>query len=288
MKNNNIHLIDFHSHLHDKAFDNDRDTVIKNMKENNIYTITIGTDIIESRNAVRLASANYNVYASIGVHPADIRDAIFDENEFQLLVDEYNNTERKIKKNIIFIGECGLDYYQLDRIFATQEEIEKEKKRQKDLFHQQISFAIKNNLPLMLHGRGGVGDDAYLDMIEILNIYKDKWKTITPGNAHFFVGSIRVARDFLELGFTFSIGGVLTITNEYDELYKYIPLDKINIETDSPYVVPKNKEGIKVGKRNSPENIEIILDKLSEIRNINKEELRVLLLENINKNYLLK
>ncbi|MDI9355304.1 MAG: TatD family hydrolase, partial [Cyanobium sp. MAG06] len=278
-------LFDFHSHLHDKAFDNDRDIVIQNMKENNIYTITIGTDIIESRNAARLASENYNIYSSIGVHPADIRNAVFDEDEFQKIIDEYNDVNKYEKKNIICIGECGLDYYQLDKIFSNEEEIKKEKLRQDKLFRQQISFAIKNKLPLMLHGRAGSGDDAYIDMINILSEYKNDFTLQVVGNAHFFVGSIDVAKGFLELGFTFSIGGVLTVTNDYDELYRYIPLDKINIETDSPYVAPKDKNGQKVNKRNSPEYIEIILDKLADIRDINKEELRIILLNNIKNNY---
>ncbi|MDI9355361.1 MAG: TatD family hydrolase, partial [Cyanobium sp. MAG06] len=196
----------------------------------------MGTDIVESGNAVKLASNNYNIYSTIGVHPADIRNAIFDEREFQELVDEYNNLEKYNKKNIVAIGECGLDYYQLKKYFSSPEEIKNEKDRQDKLFRQQILFAIKNNLPLMLHGRADVGDDAYIDMLNILSEYKDQFKLPIVGNAHFFVGSIDIAKRFLKLRFTFSIGGVLTITNDYDELYKYIPLDKINIETDSPYV----------------------------------------------------
>ena len=279
-------LIDFHCHLHDKDFDNDRDMIIKNMQEKNIYTITIGTDIVESRNAVKLASQNYNIYASIGVHPADIRNAVFNEIEFQELIDEYNNLEKYKKKNIVSIGECGLDYYQLNKIFGTAEEIFKEKNRQKDLFKKQISFAIKNHLPLMIHGRADKGVDAYLDIIDILKDYKDRLRLPCAGNMHFFVGNDKnVVQDLLEMDFVFSIGGVLTITDEYNELYKYIPINKINVETDSPYVVPKNKDGIKVGRRNSPENIEIIIEKLAEIRNIDIMELKNILLENSKKSY---
>jgi TatD DNase family protein len=172
------------------------------------------------------------------------------------------------------VGECGLDYYYLEReiVDGKVTDAEKEKERQKNLFIQQIEFAKKNNLPLMLHGRPSKGSqDAYIDMLSILNNYKG-----VVGNVHFFVGDTEIARQFLELGFTFSFGGVTTITSDYDDMIRSIPTENIHLETDSPYVAPKQYRG----QRNSPEYLLIILKRISEIKSISEDELVKILNQN--------
>ena len=258
-------MIDIHSHIHDKAFDVDRDEVLGRMQNLGIKTITIGTDITESKKAVTAAEKYDNVWCTVGVHPHDDEGVVFDEAEFEKLLE---------CKRVVAIGECGLDYYYLERELVEGKVIdaEKEKQRQKKLFIQQIEFARKHNLPLMLHGRPSKGSqDAYIDMLSILNSYKG-----IIGNVHFFVGDINIAKQFLDLGYTFSFGGVTTITSDYDEVIKFIPIESIHLETDSPYVAPKQYRG----QRNTPEYLPIILKRISEIKNISEGELVKILNQN--------
>ena len=284
--------IDVHSHLHDKAFDSkveidgfniERDLLISALKEKDICTITIGTDYDTSLAAKILAESNENIYYTIGVHPHDNLNATFDEKEFKYL----------LGPKCVAIGECGLDYFYLKKNYekiikvSYEDYIKKEKNRQKELFLKQINFARENNLPLMLHGRPSQkneidnpnGMDAYHDMINILRAVpreaSAKW-----GNVHFFVGNIEIANKFMELGFDFSLGGVLTISRDYDEVIRHIPIERIHAETDSPYVVPRGADGKRVSKINSPLNIEIIINKIAELKSIDKENLNEQLLVN--------
>jgi TatD DNase family protein len=264
-------MIDIHSHIHDKAFDIDRDEVLERMRVSGIKTVTIGTDIVESKKAVAAAEKYENVWCTIGVHPHDDEGAVFDESEFENLLSS--------SKKIVGVGECGLDYHYLGRELVEGKVLdgEIEKERQKKLFIQQIDFAKKHNLPLMLHGRPSKSSqDAYEDMLEIL---ESKYANIDSkfsdnknihnkvGNVHFFVGNIQIAKRFLNLGFTFSFGGVTTITSDYNEVIQFLPVENIHLETDSPYVAPK----IYRGQRNSPEYIGIIFEKICEIKNINTD-----------------
>lgn len=250
-------MIDVHAHLHDSKFGEDREELIGRLQESDIFVVTIGTDLNESQKATHLANSNENIWCTIGVHPCDDVDATFDRKSFEQLISE----------KVVAIGECGLDYYRLDKV----EDKEKEKERQRALFEQQIIFACDYGLPLMLHGRPSQGSqDAYEDMIKILGKYN------CFGNVHFFVGNVETANKFLSLGFTFSLGGVMTITNEYNEMIKSLPLDSIHLETDSPYVAPKEHRG----KRNSPEYLPIILKRLAELKDVDENTL----LEQLNDN----
>ena len=270
--------------MHDKAFDINRNELIQSLKEKNIHTITIGTDYETSLAAKKLAEANENVYYTIGVHPHDDVTAIFDENKFKDL----------LGPKCLAIGECGLDYFRLaeDREKGIIENMDREVDRQQQLFEIQIEFAISVDKPLMLHGRPSKkneidnpdGMDAYHNMIFILKNIKDKLeiekREVLRGNVHFFVGNIEIANKFMELGFDFSFGGVLTISHDYDEVVKHIPIERIHAETDSPYVVPRGVDGKRVSKINSPLNIEVIINKIAEIKNISKENLNEQLLLN--------
>jgi TatD DNase family protein len=138
-------------------------------------------------------------------------------------------------------------------------------------------LAVQVNKPLMLHGRPSTKTmDAYEDMLYILerakNIYGDKLR----GNAHFFVGNIDIAKRFLAIGFTMSFSGVITFTHDYDEVLRFLPLDMIHAETDSPYATPAPNRG----KRNSPLYVKYIYEKIAEIKGLEKETVRLQLLEN--------
>ena len=324
----NFEYIDFHTHMHDKAFDLDSSEVIKSIIDKNIACVTIGTDIVESRRAKVLSDKYFsfknkegvtcsNIFYTIGVHPHDELSATFDnsnEKDFEELLYALDENGNKIRnKMCVAIGECGLDYFYLksDKEKGLIENIDREVDKQKDIFINQIKFAIKHNLPLMIHGRCSIKDeidnptgmDAYEDILETLERFYKKEINIINGNVHFFVGDINIAQRFIDIGFTFSFGGVLTLTHDYDEVLRYIPLEYIHAETDSPYVTPKDKDSKKVilniekslqnkteeerklieknnRNRNSSENIGIIVAKIAELKSLDLEIVKTQLRQN--------
>jgi TatD DNase family protein len=269
-------FFDIHSHLHDKAFDDDRDTLINEMKEYGVGSITIGTDLIASKEAVLLADKYENLYATIGLHPADNVTEEFDKEAFTTLLLE--------GKKIIAVGECGLDYHYIETFFENDKKLKNiswnkdaEADRQKRIFEEQVYFACEHNLPLMLHGRPSKGTmDAYEDMLHILESVKKEYGTKLRGNAHFFVGNIDIAKRFIDIGFTMSFSGVITFSRDYDDVVRFIPLTMIQGETDSPYATPAPFRG----KRNTPMYVQEIVAKIAVIRREPFEEVRVQLLEN--------
>lgn len=269
-----MNYFDAHSHPHDKAFDADREQVILEMKEKGIATIAIGTDKEESTKALILAEKYEYVYASVGLHPADNVLEAFDYGFYTMLA-----THPKV----VAIGECGLDYFYIQNFFERDKNEkgithteEEEKLRQKDIFKSHINLALAVNKPLMLHIRASKGSiDAYDDALEILRNAKDAHPQL-KGNVHFFTGTVEVAKQFIELGFTLSFPGVITFTNEYDEVVTSTPLDMMHAETDSPYATPAPYRG----RRNSPVYVEEIVKKIAELKGLEIEVVKLQLLEN--------
>ena len=258
----NYAFFDSHSHLHDKAFDVDRENIIDEMKSYGVGTITIGTDIKESKNAIVLAEKYDHIYATVGLHPNDSKEENFDEKVYE---------ELATHKKVVAIGECGLDYFRL------KENKEEEKLRQKETFIKHIDLAFKVNKPLMLHGRPSNGSmDAYEDMLSILEDAKKKYGTRLRGNAHFFAGNIDIAQRFINIGFTISFSGVITFSKDYDDVVRFMPLTLIHAETDSPYATPAPFRG----KRNSPMYVQEVVARIAVLREQGMEEVRAQLLEN--------
>lgn len=261
---NEPRFVDVHSHLHDSAFDADRGDVLARTRAAGVATITIGTDFAESEKAAALAEKEPDVWAAVGIHPVDNKEEEWDEERFRALADH---------PRVVAVGECGLDYFRLEdarregRIANMDAEID----RQRKLFERHISVAKELEKPLMLHGRPSKGSmDAYEDMLHMLRAGDVR------GNAHFFVGDISIAKGFLDLGFTFSLGGVLTFTREYDEVVRYLPLDRILAETDAPYVAPVPYRG----KRNEPTFVTEVYAAIARIRGEDPEFVRERLTEN--------
>lgn len=288
---NNTFMYDVHTHMHDKAYDTDIDFRMKNLKEKNIKIITIGTDKKENQKAKELAHKYDGVFYTAGLHPHDnIQEELKEEDYIEYMED--------IK--CVAVGECGLDYFYLkgDKEKGLIENIDREVDRQQGVFIKQIEMAKKYNKSLMIHGRPSVTDeidnpdgvDAYEDMLFILEKnYKSNpilENKKANGNVHFFVGNADIAQRFINIGFAFSFGGVVTITDEYNEVLKYIPLEYVHAETDSPYVVPRDTEGKRVSKINSSENIEVIINKIAEIKNINIQDLKIKLEKNFVRDFL--
>lgn len=259
-----INHIDVHSHIHDSAFDEDRDEIVSEMKEKGCATITIGTDIIESEKAIACAEKYDNVWATVGVHPVDNRDEEFNKEKYRAYLKH---------PKVVALGECGLDYYHL-RNFKGDKRAEMV--RQKTLFRKQVELAAECDKPLMLHGRPGMEMDAYDDMLAILRDAKAAYGEKVRGNAHFFVGTPEVAKQFNEIGFTISFSGVITFAPMYEELVRQVPLSMIHAETDSPYATPTPHRG----KRNTPLYVEHIYEKIAELKGVGREEVRVQLLKN--------
>lgn len=268
-------LFDIHSHLHDKSFDDDRENIIQEMKSYGVASITVGTDLEHSKQAVSLSEQYENLYATVGLHPADTVTEAFDEKEFEKLIKN---------PNVLAVGECGLDYHYIENFFERDVVVKKlthskeaEVDRQQRIFKEQILFAVKHNKPLMLHGRPSKGSmDAYEDMLMILEDAKKKYGTKVRGNAHFFVGSIDIAKRFVDIGFTMSFSGVITFSNDYDDVVRYLPMTMIQAETDSPYATPSPFRG----KRNNPMYVQEIVAKIAVLRREPLEEVREQLLEN--------
>lgn len=244
----NLEYIDIHSHLNSPQFKNDIDEVIQRMKENKVGTIVIGVDKETSIKAVELADKYENVWACVGLHPTDSKED-FDEKFFEDLVSN---------PKVVAIGECGLDYFH-----------QKDEKRQKELFKKQIDFAVKHDLPLMLHVR-----DAHEDVLEILKEKKKEHGDKLRGNSHFFSSTWEIAQKYFEIGFNVSFTGIITFTKDFDEIIQKAPIDMIHIETDSPYASPHR------GKRNEPSYVIEVLKKIEEVKG---EKVREKLLENTTK-----
>ena len=168
---------------------------------------------------------------------------------------------------VIAIGECGLDYYRAE---------EDTKELQKKAFIEHIELANKLGKPLMLHIRPGLrslgeAGNAYEDALEILKTHAK-----VKGDAHFFAGDWKTAKEFLDLGFTLSFTGVLTFTHDYDEVVKNAPLDMLLSETDAPYVTPAPHRG----KRNEPAYVAEVVRAIASIRGENLEEVAKQLVAN--------
>lgn len=272
---NHYAFFDIHSHLHDKAFHEDKEEIIKEMKSYGVGTITVGTDLEHSKQALTLSQAHDNMYATVGLHPADNVTEEFDIEAFRKLAND---------PKVVAIGECGLDYHYIENFFDKDKKEkgftwnkDAEADRQQRIFEEQVEFAVEINKPLMLHGRPSKGSmDAYEDMLHILEAAKKKHGTKLRGNAHFFVGTIDIAKRFIDIGFTMSFSGVITFAKDYDDVVRYLPITMIQAETDSPYATPVPFRG----QRNSPMYVQEIVAKIAVLRNEPLEEVRMQLLEN--------
>jgi TatD DNase family protein len=238
---------DIHCHPNFPQYDADRDEVIQKMKDERVVGICVGTDEKTSRECVELASRHEHLFSSIGLHPTHAENG-FDINAYAELTGN---------KKVVAVGECGLDYFR-------REGSEAEKELQKSIFVKHVEFARDINLPLMIHCRPSAGGvDAYEDILTILSNYKD-----VRGNVHFFVGNLEIAKKFLDIGFTMSFTAVITFTHDYDEVIKFLPLEKVMSETDSPFVAPASHRG----QRNEPVYVKEVVKRIAEIKNLSIEE----------------
>lgn len=260
-------IIDTHSHFNLHQFEHDLKESIERMDYENVGTICVGIDLPTSDHAMRLAQDHDSIWACVGQHPTEWNKD-FDETEFRKLLSE---------PRVVAVGECGLDYYRLPAQTGEKDRVGIEK--QKELFLKQITLAHEFDLPLMLHIRPQEGTmDAYEEALDILEEYKSSWSEMR-GTAHFFVGNKKIAQRFLDLGFYISFSGVITFVKEYEEIVSFVPIERILPETDAPFATPSPHRG----KRNQPEYVLEVVEKIAEIKGLSFEETREKLLENTKK-----
>jgi len=245
---NTLNYIDIHAHLNFPDFDNDREELIATMARDGVGAINVGTSLPTSRAVLTLAENHSHLWAIVGIHPHEA-EADHDLDELQSLADS---------PLVVAIGECGLDYF--------RQPAETLKKRQQSLFESQIKLASKLGKPLMLHVR-----DSYREVLDILKAYPE-----VKTHAHFFAGDKTMAREFLDRGDTISFTGVITFTDAYDEIVRYIPLDRLLAETDCPYVAPTPHRG----RRSDPTHVSLVVAKLAQLKNLPEPELAKIIIAN--------
>ncbi len=251
-------IIDSHCHLDYEPLVNNIDQVLLNAKNNNIISLlTIGTSLESSKKVLDIVDKYPNVYGAIGIHPNSTTGHL---NDLDKLIDI-----KKKSKKIIGFGETGLDYFykrseKRDQIFS---------------FEKHIEFAISEKVPVIIHTR-----DADEDTISIIKKYYNRTKFLI----HCFTGSLEFAKNLLNLECLISFSGIVTFKNssELRNVVKYVPLERMLIETDSPYLSPDPLRG----KSNEPANVKIVGENIAKIKEISFEEVAKLTTENF-KNFFL-
>ncbi|MDK9693055.1 MAG: TatD family hydrolase [Sulfurimonas sp.] len=249
-------IIDTHAHLDDARYDDDLKTVLQRARDGGVKRFIIpGADPKNLSRAVAIAESNSDVYFAIGVHPYDM-DA-FDALDFESYINH---------PKCVAVGECGLDYFRLE---GSDKEKEREKERQKEVFLSQIEIAKKYKKPIIVHIR-----DASRDAKEILlSSGADK----VGGVLHCY----NADEELLVLaknGFYFGIGGVVTFSNAKKLLHVLpkIPLEKLLLETDAPYLTPTPHRG----ERNEPFYTTFVLKKIAAILEIEEEKIEEITTKN--------
>lgn len=278
-------FIDTHAHLNFLSFQKDFPEVISRALANKIWIINIGTNLLTSQKAISIAQ-NYKkgVYASVGLHPLNFETG-FLKAKRDPREDGGNSLERKFdyekykelakKEKVVAIGEIGLDYYYRPK---TKRKLKLFKEKQKELFLRQIKLAQELNLSLLLHCRM-----AHQDLLAILEAKRRKFR----GVIHSFVGSLADLRRYLRLGFCIGFNGIIFKKMEginFQQLIVETPLERILLETDSPYLPPPQAGG----KRNEPRFIEYIAREIAKIKNLSLEKIAEVTTQNAKELFLIE
>jgi TatD DNase family protein len=246
---NSLELTDTHCHLDFDAFDEDRDLIIGRAHQAGVkYMINPGIDIQSSKRAIHLAEQFDSIFAAVGIHP----NSLLEGDDWLSLLKELTRQSK-----VVAIGEIGLDYYRKTNPIDYQ-------KRQ---FNIQLTIAKEVNLPIIVHSR-----QAGRDVIRLLSEWINKLENENsplqkmPGVLHSFSDSFEIAHDAIELGFCLGITGPITYKNAKDlqGVIARVPLDRILIETDAPFLTPHPYRG----QRNEPANTVFIAEKIAQVHNL--------------------
>lgn len=251
---NKYSIFDSHAHYDDEAFDEDRDELLKELNEEGVIGIINCASSYESISKVNSIVKKYDyIYGALGIHPENA-------NEFTLEVLDEILKITKSNNKIVAIGEIGLDYYWDEN---PPREI------QKDTFRKQMALADKLGLPVIIHDR-----EAHEDTLAIIKEFPN-----VNGVVHCFSGSVEFAKECVKEGYYIGVTGVVTFkkAKKIVEVVKEIPIDRILVETDCPYMAPEPNRG----KRNKSIYIQYIIEKISEIKEIDSENINKYVNENL-------
>jgi TatD DNase family protein len=246
-------LFDTHAHYNDARFDEDRDEVLSRVREGGVsLVLNAAADMHSVHSCIRLAEDYDFIYTSVGVHP---HDAIHISEE---TIETLRREAEHVK--VVAVGEIGLDYYYDNSPRDTQ----------KYWFARQIGLARELGLPVIVHNR-----DAHEDSLRI--VQQEGAKQV-GGVFHCFTGSVEMARELLKLEFYISVGGPVTFKNarKLIEVVQYVPMDRILIETDCPYLTPEPHRG----KRNESTYVRLVAERIAQIKGCTFEEIASVTLEN--------
>ncbi len=251
-------LIDTHCHLNFQAFKNDYDEVIRRALDAKTEMIIAGAEYKSSKRAVEIANKyDRGVYAAVGLHPVHLqaREFIEEGSKVKMKAEKFKRQEYERlagSEKVVAVGETGLDYFYLPRE-GTEKKAAKLK--QQLVFVEQLKMGHELKLPVIVHCR-----EAHEDMLKILkNTYKRY-----QGVIHCFSGNWESAWEYFNLGFLISFTGIITFNGQWDDLIRRCPLDKIMVETDSPFMAPEPHRG----KRNEPVYVECVAERIAEIKGV--------------------
>ncbi len=240
-------IFETHAHYDDEKFDNDRDLLIQELLSGKICKIiNVGASIESTKTTIALAEKYEKVFAAAGVHPSDI--AGLNEETFAWLKEQTSH------EKVVAIGEIGLDYY-----WDKEPDVQQ---AQRYWFARQMELARECKLPVIIHSR-----DAAEDTMQVM---KSVHAQEIPGVIHCYSYSPEMAREFVKMGYYIGVGGVVTFKNakKLKETVEQIPLERILLETDAPYMAPEPYRG----SRNHSGNLIYVAEKIAELKGITAEE----------------
>ncbi|MDQ0150206.1 TatD family hydrolase [Eubacterium multiforme] len=250
---NKYKIFDTHAHYDSEDYDIDRENILKELKENGVIGILNCASSYDSVKATDELTKKYDfVYGALGIHPENADE--FTEERLDIIKDMI-----KANDKIVAVGEIGLDYYWEEN---PPREI------QKEVLRKHMELAKELNMPVIIHDR-----DAHKDTLDIIKEFPE-----VKGIIHCFSGSVEFARECIKLGYYIGFTGVVTFKNakKIVEVAKEIPLDRMLVETDAPFMAPVPNRG----KRNRSDYIKEIIEKLAEIRDLDPIELNIKLNDN--------
>ncbi|MFA5080177.1 MAG: TatD family hydrolase [Candidatus Paceibacterota bacterium] len=257
--------IDSHAHLNVSEFDKTRNELIPSLLSSDTWIINVGVNYFSSKKAVHIAEKYPSgVFAAIGLHPSNIKSDFTvkkygsdgqEENKLEEKFDYNEYKELAKSSKVIAVGEIGLDYWTRPKGEEKKKEF---KARQIKFFNQQLDLAKELNLPVIIHSRS-----SFDDTFDVVKTRKSQ------GVLHCFIGNEQDADRFLDLGYYIGLNGVI-FKARMDEFIKWVPLDRILLETDCPYLTPPGFEN----EVNNPFSLEIIANKIAKIKGIAIEEIK--------------
>ncbi len=253
-------IFETHAHYDDEQFTSGREALLASLPDCGIQrVVNVGASLATTRNSIQLAEKYDFIYASVGVHPSDIAE--LDEAQFAWL------KEQTMHPKVVAVGEIGLDYY-WDKEAEVQE-------KQRYWFKRQLELAKEVELPVIVHSR-----DAAADTMTIL---KEAHTTELKAVIHCYSYSPELAQEFVKMGYYIGVGGVVTFKNakKLKETVMKIPLERILLETDCPYMAPEPYRG----KRNDSGYLSYVVEKIAELKEITAEEVETVTWQNAREFY---